>query len=563
MPILDLDGAARPTAELWQQRAAQRKLERMNKRALGPNSIPGLGSGELFGGQGFKAAKATRLTADFLVSQRSADQDLFGDNIRLRARARKLAIDTPFARKFLQMVKQNVVGPHGVLMRPEIKNQNGAETAATKRANERILEEWKKWTEKGRCTADGKFSLVAVQHLAITNVAREGENLVKDVFGRQFNECGYALQLLDNDQLDDTMMQALGDGGSIRMGVEVDQYRRPLAYHLFTGHPYDILPGNRERKRIPADLITHTAVWERPGQTRGYTWMSASILPMNQYAGYEESVEVAARASAAKYAVIEKDYPEGWGPEDEDQEGDDTNTDGTNLMTANAGELPELDYGEHLNFMDPRFPTSQHKEYTQTKLRNIASGLCVQYPSLANDLEGVNFSSIRAGLVDERDMWRVIQAWFITDFLKPIYLKWLKMALLTTLADLTLTPDQMEMVRWLPRGWEWVDPQKDANATILKLGEGLDTYERACADRGLYWEDVAEQRAKEQKTFNELGVQFGVDITGDQAGKGVAAGAEDDVQADDKAGGTPGQDNSGGKGGSGGSGGGTNTKGGK
>lgn len=224
-------------------------------------------------------------------------------------------------------------------------------------------------------------------------------------------------------------------------------------------------------------------------------------------------------------------------------------------MTANAGELPELDYGEKLNFIDPRFPTTSHKEFTQTMLRNICSGLCVQYPTLANDLEGVNFSSIRAGLVDERDMWRLIQAWFITDFLKPIYLKWLKMALLTTLADITVTPAQMEMVRWLPRGWDWVDPQKDADSTILKLGEGLSTYEMECAKVGLYWEDVAVQRAKEQKKFDELGVQFGVDITGDQGGKGVAAGDEGDVT--EEGGGAAGK----GGGGSSGSGGGSNAKG--
>jgi lambda family phage portal protein len=531
MPILELDGAKRASSDLWLKRAGKRNMSPQNTPAV-------IGSNFGFGGQGFNAAKFNRLTQDFIASQRSADQDLFGDNIRLRSRARKLAGDNPFARKFLQMVVQNVVGPQGVLMRPKVVSVNGKETAQTKAINERIAEAWKKWTKKGRCTADGRFDFIRLQQLAIKNVAREGENLVKDVLGRQFNDCGYALQPLDNDQLDDTMMQALGDGAQIRMGVEVDQYRKPLAYHLYTGHPYDIMPGSRERKRVPAELVTHSAVWERPGQTRGYTWMAAAILDLNMHDGYKEAVLVAARASAAKFATIEKDYYEGYAGEDEDIEGNDENADDTELMTANPGEMLNLDMGEHLNFTDPRFPTSTTKDFTQTILRSIASGLCVQYPSLANDLEGVNFSSIRAGLVDERDMWRVIQAWFIVDFLEPIYLKWLKMALLTTLADITLTPDQMEMVEWRPRGWEWVDPLKDADATVLKLGEGLSTFEIECGNRGLDWREVADQRAREQEYFNEKGVQFGVDITGDQAGKGVAAGAEADVQDDAKAGAT-------------------------
>jgi lambda family phage portal protein len=217
----------------------------------------------------------------------------------------------------------------------------------------------------------------------------------------------------------------------------------------------------------------------------------------------------------------------------------------------------ELDYGEKLNFTDPRFPTSTTKEFTQTILRDIASGLLVQYPSLANDLEGVNFSSIRAGLVDERDMWRVIQAWFITDFLEPIYFAWLRMALLTTLKDITLTADQIEMVEWRPRGWEWVDPLKDADATVLKLGNGLSTYTKELGAQGMSFEDTMDDRAREQKYVEDLQARFklrnpvvlGTDLAGDQAGKGVAPGAEDEVQADAKAGAGDTSDvNSGGKG---------------
>src|SRR6185437_16246550 len=144
-------------------------------------------------------------------------------------RARKLAVDNPFVRKFLAMVVQNVVGAHGVLMRPKVVSVNGKETAQTEIINQRIAEEWKRWCKRRRCTADGRLDFVRVQQMAIKNVAREGENLVKDVYSREFNDSGYALQLLDNDQLDDTMMQSVDENTQIRMGVEVNQYRRPLA----------------------------------------------------------------------------------------------------------------------------------------------------------------------------------------------------------------------------------------------------------------------------------------------------------------------------------------------
>lgn len=522
MPILDLAGAA----PLYPKVEAPAR-----KRSLSSANTPAATGGN--GGQGgFAAAKINRLTMDFIGASRSADQDLFGDNIRLRGRARKLAVDNPFARKFLAMVVQNVVGPAGILLQAKVTNQNGKSTADTKRINGRIEEEWKRWCKVGRCTADGRFSFAELQQMAIKNIAREGENLIKYVYGRDFNETGFSLQPLDNDQLDDSKMVGLPNGGAIRMGVEVNQFRRPIAYYLWNGHPNDTFPGTREQTRVPAELINHTAVWERPAQTRGYTWMTASILSLNMYGGYTEAELVAARASAAKFLVIQQKAAEGYIGDDEDEAGDDTNTDGTQMMTANAGEALVLDPGQEANFIDPKHPTQAFRDFTRTTIRNIASGLLVSYPSLANDLEGVNFSSIRAGLLDERDGWRIIQRWFIDHFLEPIFQNWLRMAELTVLSDLSLSAAQREMIVWKARGWEWVDPLKDAQAIILKLQNNLITYTDALSQLGLDFEEVTLERANEQAFIEALGLKLGTDI------RGIADTASDDqASADDKSGG--------------------------
>lgn len=482
------------------------------KRTMTPETVPSiLGNGSQVG---FAAAKINRLTEDFLSSSRSADQDLFGDNRRLRARARKLSLDNPHAAKFLQMVKQNVVGPKGILLQAKVKNANGKMTAATKKLSVRVEEEWNRWSKVGSCTADGKFSLAELQMLAIENCAREGENIVKSVYGREFNDAGFALQLIDNDQLDDTMMQITNGGNQIRMGVEVNEYRRPMAYWLWDGHPYDFLGIGLQRKRIPAEQIIHTYICHRPGQTRGYTWMAASILDLNMYGKYNEAELVAARAAAAKFAVIQQTAGEGYSGEDEDADGADTNADGTLRMSANAGEIPVLDVGQTLNYIDPKHPTQAFKDFTRTALRNIASGLLVSYPSLANDLENVNFSSIRAGLLDERDSWRIIQSWYIQHFLEPIFKAWLKIARLTVLSDVQLTPAQWDQITWKARGWEWVDPLKDGQAAILRLQNGLATYADELGKQGLDFEETIDERAREQKYIEAAGVRLGTDIRG-------------------------------------------------
>ena len=519
MPILDLAGA-KPLFPKPERKVSRRTLD---ASMLPQGMLQGGGNG------GFAAAKINRLTMDFIGRVVSADTDLFGDNVRLRARARKLALDNPFARKFLAMASQNIVGPAGVLMQAKIKNEHGKETAETKRINLRIEQEWKRWCKAGRCTADGRVSFLGVQHMVIKNCAREGENLTKSVLGFEFNDTGFALQLLDNDQLDDSMMQAI-DNGEIRMGVEVNQYRRPIAYHLFDSHPYDQIRSSRTRKRIPASEIVHTAVWERPAQTRGYTWLSAAILMLNQEERYEEAVTVAARASAAKFMVVQQQGADGF-----DLDGDDDTDNGghpapdanvAQRMSANTGEALVLDPGQTAQFIDPRFPTNNHKPFMQTTLRSIATALLVDYPTLANDLEGVNFSSIRAGMLDVRDSWRILQQWFIESFLEPVFAKWLKMALITTLKDITLTPAQMEMIAWKPRGWDWVDPLKDAQAIVLKLQNGLITYADALASLGLDFEETMTERAMEQAFLEALDIVLGTDI------RGQADTATDDSMSD-------------------------------
>jgi lambda family phage portal protein len=154
-------------------------------------------------------------------------------------------------------------------------------------------------------------------------------------------------------------------------------------------------------------------------------------------------------------------------------------------------------------------------------LRGIASGLGVSYTSLANDLEAVSYSSIRQGLLEERDQWRVVQAWMIEHFCEPVYLRWLRNAL-----DFGAVPlpgnkyFKFSATQWVPRGWQWVDPRSEAEAQIVAINNGLMTRTQALAERGLDIEDVLRERAAEE----ELIASVGVTLPGGTAPQNVAPG---------------------------------------
>jgi lambda family phage portal protein len=133
--------------------------------------------------------------------------------------------------------------------------------------------------------------------------------------------------------------------------------------------------------------------------------------------------------------------------------------------------------------------------------------LGVAYNSLSSDLEGVSYSSIRSGTIEERDQWRVKQNWMIAHFMQPIYEQWLSMQLLKNSIgqDMTMLDSLME-VRWQAKSWNWVDPLKDIQANIAAINAGIKTSSEVIAEQGGDIEDVYDQLAYEQELAREKGI---------------------------------------------------------
>ncbi|GAW85008.1 hypothetical protein bplSymb_SCF00208P028 [Bathymodiolus platifrons methanotrophic gill symbiont] len=60
--------------------------------------------------------------------------------------------------------------------------------------------------------------------------------------------------------------------------------------------------------------------------------------------------------------------------------------------------------------------------------------------------------------------------------------------------------------KWIGPGRGWIDPVKEAQASKIRMEIGLSTLEDECAIQGLDWEEVLEQRAREQTKMQELGL---------------------------------------------------------
>lgn len=442
----------------------------------------------------FAGANTGNLYNDWTTINQSINAEIRSSLKTLRARSRQLERDNDYAKKFLRMVKTNVVGKDGVLMQSQIMNNKGKPDNEARKKIENAFDRWKK---KGNCDVTGNYSLRDIQKLVMGTMARDGEILIRKIYGFD-NEFNFALQLIEPDHLDEKHNDTLPNGNKIKLGVEFDQYSRPVAYWIYKTHPGDFLFGSSfgDKTRIPAREMMHIFIPMRVSQARGVPWMHAALTRLNMLGAYEEAELVAARIGAAKGGFYENESGDG-------EYTGDSEEDGNPIQEVEPGHYEVLPKGMKFKAFDPQHPTTAFDAFEKAVLRGISSGLDVSYNYLANDLEGVNYSSIRAGVLDERDVWRDLQRFLIEHFLEPIFNSFLDYALLKQKINLPMDFEKFSPVKWQPRGWHWVDPMKDIRAKQMAIDSGFETHSDVAAEQGKDYEEnliaLAEEKEMREK----------------------------------------------------------------
>lgn len=492
-----------------------RAIERHRRASSSPRHV---------GANAYAGARATRLLEDWVLATiQSADQEVRGDLRKLRERARDLARNTWFGRRFQNLLADNVIGPYGILFQANVRREDGTRW---NEVNDQIEEQWREWGMAETCTVDGRLCWPDLQRLMIQTWAQDGESIVRMVPAFR-NRFGFALQLIDADQLDIEYNEEPGVGprgerrNEIRMGVEIDGWGRPVAYHVWSGHPSEYSSRGLQRIRIPASQIIHGYTLDRVGQTRGVPRFVGAMVKAKMLDGYEEAELVASRVAAAKGGWFYQDAESVGEPVFEDDEEGETPI----RMEAEPGVFDKLPPGWKFKEWDPQHPNNAFGGFQKNMLRAIASGLGISYHVMANDLEDVNYSSIRAGTLAERDAWRTIQLWDLRHFHDRVYLEWLRWALTTGALDLpSMNRDRWKARKWQPRGWPWVDPEKDLRAAALAIRMGLDSRTRLAAEQGRDFADVVRELAEEERLAEEEGVTLSTDTS-------RSDGSRDDDQA--------------------------------
>lgn len=465
----------------------------------------------------YAGAQFNRLTSDWAALNTSADSEILTSLRLLRARSREMVRDNAHARNAVRIVQNNVVGT-GIGLQAQVVNARGK---LIDPVNTLIEEAWERWCERKTCHTAGLLGMPEILRLVAGQMAEAGEVMIRKVkqpFGN--GRIPFALEVIEADRLMDQWETAQApNGNAIRMGVEIDAWGRPMAYWLHPTHPGDYQFRTFVASkfiRVPAEEMLHLYIVERWPQTRGVPWFHAVLRRLNDMKGYSEAEIVAARASANIVGFIKAPEP---------QAGDDV-THAERVIDSAPGTFKQLLPGEDFVGFNPSRPNAALEPFMRFMLREMAAGIGTSYESLSRDYSQSNYSSSRLALLDDRDLWRVLQGWLIRNVLSDVYREWLAAAVLAgeiNVPDYFTNPAKYERARFKPRGWNWIDPTKEVNAYRQAVRSGFMTVSDVIGQTagGADAEDVFKGRRQELDLMSDLDLVFDTDPAQvDETGKG-------------------------------------------
>lgn len=420
----------------------------------------------------------------------------------VRARSRDAARNNPFARRFLGMVRRNVLGPRGVRLQSRLRTDRGLQI----NVNERLEAAYAAWGQRGVCDVTARYTREDIDRVVLRHLVVDGECFIR--FRKGSGPHLIQVQILTADLVPITHRADLAGGARIRQGIEVNADGRVLAYWMRTDpNALEPLGSTRNLVRIPADEVEHVMLPEEAGQLRGVPWMQAALKPMYQAADFAMAGLNKARESAKRGGFF-KLHPDA-APSPEMADGKDAN--GTPFQTLQDGTWDQLPAGVEPVPFESDYPNIEYGQFIRDCTRQISSALEVSYISLGNDLSDVNYSSGQLGLGDERTLWLELQQWWVAHVSQPIYARWLEHALLAVpeLQALSFArlPAYVDGARWQCHTWQPLDPLKTIEAQRSRLEAGITSPQRVMAENGDDPDEVLAELAEWGAKFAAAGLE--------------------------------------------------------
>ena len=469
---------------------------------------------------GFEAARLGRRNREAARRDQGPNAALGPALYRLRAAARRLTRDNPYAERAVDILTSHRVGygftPRASTGDPELD-----------RAANKV---WKTWAKRADVTGVQSFN--GLLELQARSWAQDGEGLVRMVRltpgQAKARDLYLPLQLegVEADFLDETRNESR-NRSLIVQGVQIAAGNYREGFWMHRTHPGEawgpVWGGPAAANALdfwPVSEVLHLFTQKRFGQQRGYSIFAPVNLRLRRLDDYEDAALEKAKIEACLAAFVTTTNPPAEGTvEAESAEKPQRNRE----EEISPGMINYLDPGETVEAVVPS-GAGQFSPLATHFLMSVAIGVGVTYDQLTGDLSGANYSSLKAGKIEfRRGIDRDHELRLIPMVCDPVWKAVMEAAVLMGL----LPPREGGYpAEWMPPRHEMIDPTREIPALIKSVRAGFETMPQAIASFGY---DPRTQ-AEEIEQWNREVDGRGIILDSDPRRASLSGGAQDPKQ---------------------------------
>lgn len=413
--------------------------------------------------QAYEAVMPTR-THKAQRETRTANQlSQFGGR-SLREQARFLDMNHDVVIGALDKLEERIIGAKGIIVEPQPLTRAGV---LDKALADDIRQHWAEWSVSPDVT--GQYTRPVLERLLLRTWLRDGE-----VFARVFvangaglkreNGVPFWIQALEPDFVPDNL--SAPEQGMVQ-GIRLDAWKRPVGYTLYRSLPSEGLAAGLHDD-VDAAQMLHLKFTRRLHQVRGVSLLSGALIRIADLKEYESSERIAARVAAALGMYVVKGDAFNY---------DDKADEAPRELDIEPGMLFDgLRPGEKVGMVKSDRPNSNLESFRMGQLRAVAAGTRCSFSSIARNYDGT-YSAQRQELVEAQEGYGILQDTFIAQVTRPLYRRWLDVAISTGMIRLPADIDRQTLFNAVYSGpvMPWIDPLKEANAWRVMIRGGAAT----------------------------------------------------------------------------------------
>lgn len=435
--------------------------------------------------RGYDAAQQGRRGASFRRSEGSANAEISRALPVLRDRSRDLVRNTFIGARALDIHATHVVSA-------DLTVRFTGKGPAVRQAQALWDEQVKVFDIEGETGLTGQLSL-------LVRSSYEGGDAILRMLDRPLRDkdrpVPLALHAGEGDLIDEGRDSGSLASGSARarLGVELGDHDERLGYWLHRtvpGEPQRLGDVQQPSTLVPREQVCHLYRRLRPGQVRGVPLFAPVLMAAKDFADVMDALVVKARLEASIGAFIKSNDATptigaavaGKGPDAP-----------TRLEQIRPGMVQYLRQGEELQAFTPASNTA-FEPISRVTLMGIAAGVGLTYHQLTGDLSQANYSSLRAGLIEQRKFvadaqWHMLAP----QVINRVIARFIDRAILAGRLRPRLEgyPCQVIMPAFEP-----VDPMKDLEADILAVRAGRMSPQDFIGAWGRDWREVLAEYAE-------------------------------------------------------------------